>query len=503
MIKDLNNLPQLFQGDYFLYSGEITYRPLVTFSFFLDYAMFGLNPWGYHLTNILLHAANGALLYTFLTIVIKQPITSSKLPTIIGRSSVFDYRAFVISILFAVHPILTETVNSISFREELLTFLFYIFTFVLYLKLRASLYVGAPLLFAIYLLSCLTYFLALLSKEMAITLPLIFSCYEWIYRKKGQGIGIVIFNPYNVGYIAITLIYAYLRFYYYPGPEEDIPAFGSGIKSLILKISPQHYYFGGSLETTTYTMLRVVAYYIKLLVFPINLCGDYYQYRLSYSFDINVFLSTALVITLLAAGLLAKKIDRLITFGMVFFLVTLLPVLNIIPIKTLIAERFLYLPSLGFILSFAAAITSVNIEYRRLIWIMLSVSIIFFSMQTYKRNLVWKNQYSFWSDVVSKMPENSRAHYNLALSTPDLEEKIKELRAALYFNPTKDKTRAELAGAYFLKGKYSLAIELYTDILKRYPYDETTLNKLAEAYSAKGDLEKAREVLRKLNKATP
>ena len=72
LIKNFSNLSKLFTREYFISSGEMSYRPVVTFTYFIDYALYGLKPYGYHLTNLILHAMNGVILYIFLTLCIAQ-----------------------------------------------------------------------------------------------------------------------------------------------------------------------------------------------------------------------------------------------------------------------------------------------------------------------------------------------------------------------------------------------------------------------------------------------
>src|SRR3989338_9083171 len=121
LIKNFSNISKLFTKEYFSTSGEMSYRPVVTFTYFLDYAIYGIKPWGYHLTNLLLHAMNGVILYIFLTLLITH------------HSSLIT----LISLLFITHPVLTEAVNAISFREDLLCFLFFISALILYISLKA------------------------------------------------------------------------------------------------------------------------------------------------------------------------------------------------------------------------------------------------------------------------------------------------------------------------------------------------------------------------------
>lgn len=114
-IKRLDNLPELIDpGEYFSLSGEVTYRPVVTITYFLDYYLYGLKPWGFHLTNLLLHALNGILLYIFLALSAINRTQDSR--------SFFNDPPFIISLLFSTHPVLTEAINGVSFREDLLCF---------------------------------------------------------------------------------------------------------------------------------------------------------------------------------------------------------------------------------------------------------------------------------------------------------------------------------------------------------------------------------------------
>lgn len=492
LIKDINNLPKLVKRDYFALSGEMTYRPVVTLTYFLDYAVYGLKPWGYHITNGFFHAINGILLYVLLTILTQQSVSSRQSSL---RTSLLANRPILLSLLFATHPLLTEAVNAISFREDLITTLFYIAALNLYLVLRTTPTTAQPQAarkLLLYSFSCGAYLLALFSKEMAVTLPLVVLCYEWIYTGEQRRFRFPL-NPFISGYVVITLIYIYINFFYFGNHA------GKGM------LAQQEYLYGGTFRTSLFTMIKVFAYYIKLLLLPVNLCGDYFQYELSYNFDLGVITATLFIAALMATAFLGRRRCPLVSFGILFFFVTLLPVSNIIPIKNIMAERYLYLPSIGFFVLLAGVITSIGATLRYgAAWIfLLAISIILFSVMTSKRNLVWKDQFSFWSDVVKKMSGNSRAHYNLALSQPDLEIRIKELRTALYLNPTDDLARSKLATALSQKGDYDLAVELYMDILKRNPSDVKVLNSLARMYFAKGDYKNAKDIFEKLIVSDP
>ena len=102
-IRDWQNIFGLFTSKYFAASGELSYRPVVTLSYFVDYSLWHLNPMGYHLTNIVLHTLNSVLLFFFVQLMVKNtPV------------------AFLASLFFICHPVLSEAVNAVSYREDIL-----------------------------------------------------------------------------------------------------------------------------------------------------------------------------------------------------------------------------------------------------------------------------------------------------------------------------------------------------------------------------------------------
>src|SRR3989339_501315 len=116
-IKKWSNLPIFFHKDYFIFSGELSYRPVVTLSYFIDYTLWKLNPFGFHFTNNLLHTLNSILLFFLFTRIFNCRTTS-----------------FIATLIFSCHPVLTEAVNAISYREDLLAATFFITAFILYIK---------------------------------------------------------------------------------------------------------------------------------------------------------------------------------------------------------------------------------------------------------------------------------------------------------------------------------------------------------------------------------
>src|SRR4030042_5049906 len=154
-IKNLGNLKYLFPETYFSISKKIYYRPLVTLSQYLDYSLWQGNPWGFHLTNLILHALNSLLVVYIGIRILNERITAS-----------------FAGLLFAAHPAFTESVTCISMRDDPLSFIFFAIAFLGYARFRKK---GE---LSWYVLSILCFIFALLSKLMAASLPIILLFYE-------------------------------------------------------------------------------------------------------------------------------------------------------------------------------------------------------------------------------------------------------------------------------------------------------------------------------------
>lgn len=495
LVKSFDNLPLLFDKTaYFSRSVEMSYRPVVTFTYFLDYTIYGLKPWGYHLTNILLHAINGALLYTFLTLLF-TPHASR--PTSLP---------FLTSLLFVTHPVLTEAVTCISFREDLLAFMFYMATLNLHLILKQPApdprFLTTSFLF---LLSYFTYLLALLSKEMAVTLPLIVICYEWFSGKEKTTLGSRLFNRYTISYIIITLLYLYLRFYIFHNPKEQIETWGLVERFL--------------------TLPWLIMNYLKLSLFPVQLSVDYVIAPVSSPFSPIFILPVSVLVSVFAIILSYFLSDkggykkfppfakggeggfesgylrqRSILFGALFFLITLAPVYNLVPINPF-AERYLYLPIVGFIM-FAVCIEYLIAEKlkirpgyvnRYMLVFFLVISTIF-SFSVVKRNLIWKDNYSLWSDTVAKMPNSNRSHTNLGLAYYNrgrVNEAIGEYLIAIKLRFDDARAHYNLAVAYLKQGRYDEEIYELKTALRLKPDYVKASNNLGVAYARQGLFDQA------------
>ena len=239
LIKDWNNLPDLFSKVYYTHSAEQTYRPVVTLTYFIDYSLWQLRPSGYHLTNILIHSINVVLLYWLL---LSLPVDKEI--------------AFLGALLFGVHPVQAETVNAISYREDLLIVTFILVSFVLFIRVSGFSDMDRVKRIILYCLSLVLYLLALLSKEMAVTFPLFLIGYRLCFKQKEKGKVQHSFILLLSGYIIVSLGYLFLYFVPFKNPDP-------------------YPYVHPEFLIRILTLPKVLVSYIWLILMPWQLNADY------------------------------------------------------------------------------------------------------------------------------------------------------------------------------------------------------------------------------------
>jgi hypothetical protein len=308
-----------------------TNRPIVNLSLMLNYALGGVNVVGWHIFNVSFHIANSCFVYLFFLWTFNLPSLRSAYGPRASRMALFG------ALLFAAHPIQTESVTYIISRTELLATFFYLASFLLFIRgsqaNRFGYYIGA----------FFTSLLAMASKEWAATLPAVLLVYDYFFIANGSlntlqkrwKVYLLMFVPW--------LMAAYvLRDTLFSGTSAG---FGiSGQKGL----TPWTYLL---------TSFNVTWTYIRLLILPINQNLDY-DYAVSKTlFEFPTLLSFLGHLAIMSGAfcLYKKKGMLLIPFGVAWFYLTLSPTQSFVPILDVIFEHRVYLPSIGFFLVFIAA----------------------------------------------------------------------------------------------------------------------------------------------------
>lgn len=570
-IRTLHNIPKTFSKEYFHLSNELSYRPLVTLSYFADWAIWQLNPFGYHLTNVILHTINGVILYS-LTV------------RLIRIRSV----ALLSAVLFSIHPCGTEAVNAISYREDLLVVLFTLVSclclmqsgrnrcdpygnksFRSFLQNRKMIaedkdgsvrYAPGLRKRVFYAIALFAYLLSLFSKETAIVTPLFILLYWALckqkeprpsYSHRGAAIHsfpllanghkpvshvksgwIDDFFSYYLGYVLISLFYVLLRFVVLKNPVEVSVG-----------------YVQDSVAINFMTMVKILASYVKLMFFPFRLNADYTITPVTSVFNLSFLASGILLIAVASIlfrvikrgrgakvrdwesevesqtpdsrtpiplkGYTTKEIylsntiinmPRIYGLFMLCFFVALLPVLNIIPIGHIMADRYLYLPVAGFcvvisgLLLSAAPVPSPKgkqcpvsfHQYNRCRHVSVAFIVALcasFSMMTLLRNRDWQNEYTFWTRILKEQPYNYNAHNNLGnyfYKQGRLDRAVRELEEAVSLNQNYPEGHNSLGTMYMDKGFIDKAIAEYSLAIKLKPQFPQACYNLGNAFIKKG-----------------
>ena len=375
-IHDWRNWPAVLSGRVLGMDVLDFNRPAMLASLMLDAAVWGKEPFGYHLTSVLLHVANVLLIW----LAIREMTVAE------GRPEKL-LPALLAALVFALHPIVTEAVCEPSFREDLLVVLCTLSALVLAMRhdpatpgsdIRRA--VGCTLL-------CL---LAIASKEAGIVAPMLLAAYWWLFRRG---------EPARFWAVAIggakLIVLAFLaaRFLLEPSP------------SMIFETKPQ--YLGGSLAQAMLLEPRILALYAQLILFPINLCADYGLVSVGH---LPLPLALVLLATIAIAGTIAARHDRRLLFAYAMILLPLVPVANLIPIYRPAADRYLYLPMAGVSLVVACLLDAPwlagreQFRQRFLAGCMAAVAVL--GMACIDRQTVWANSLALWDDSYRKNPSS-------------------------------------------------------------------------------------------------
>lgn len=423
----------------------ITYLTLA-----LNYTFHQLNTSGYHTTNLIIHISSAFLLYWLTILTFNTP--SLKKERIIQYPKTIS---FFISLTFLLHPIQTEGVTYIAQRSTCLATLFYLASLCLYIKGRLVQNEKPVFISIIYfILSLATGILGLFSKEISITLPLIIVLYEYYFLMPKRQTWKFILSMISIQ-SSIILIISIIRFI-----------------NLKKEWVVNKYFIYYCL-----TQVRVFATYIRLLFIPVNQNLDY-DYPISYTL-INASVLWGIILLLIIAytGLITFRKWRLISFGIFWLIITLLPEFIIFPLymlikqahRDIIFEHRLYLPAVGYCI---ILINSIYFFIKHKSWkVFIAISLIInstYAILTYSRNYIWRDELSLWNDTVKKSPYKARPYYNRGLAyyyRSDLERAISDFTIAVKFNP-KYKEAYYNRGLIFLNmGKYRKAISDFTQAL--------------------------------------
>jgi protein O-mannosyl-transferase len=386
-LGSLRNLPALLDHRYFAYSGEASYRPVCTFSYFVDRAIWSTGTVGPRITHLLLFACTAVLLYRFFLV-----LSGDKLAAALGAA------------LFAVHPVHSEVVDNLSFREDVLVGLFIPLSWLLFTRARGA---RSPAWIAAALLAAAA---ALFSKEGAIVLPflaLVLLWMEWMKSRNSQDLepglphpGSATLRaaiPYLTGLALVTLFFMLVRFHWMQFPGEAS--------------QPR---LGGSLIGTLIADVKIQARYIVLLFDPFSLRAYYPPESYSPTVDGVFFLSLGVLFLVVALALFFHR-NRWLIGSLLWWFISLAPVSNIHPIFNPIAERYLYLASiLPSLAAGVAAARALRSRGRVVALTAVSAILLLFGLKAHMRGYDWRSELSLWGQLAGEYPTDPTVLGNLA-----------------------------------------------------------------------------------------
>ena len=378
-IKHLETIPKLFTDK--VTSLPITkgmWRPLLMLSFASNYFISGLSPHSYHLINILIHFLNAVLLYLLLETFLKELSLCRRLG---------------LTLIFCLHPINTEAVTYISSRSVTMCAFFILSGFYCYVRWRHDRRTR------FFLLSLASYIFALMTKEIALILPMLIITYEFIYNKnfweerKEIILGFLPFLLITLGYIfMIKLIF-----------DEVFGLFAKAKSALATR----------SYSSNILTQGAVSFFYLYLFFYPFNLCVDHNFPIISSLKNPLGAIPLVLIIILILTALSLRKRLPLIALSIFWYLICLLPQfygrLNIVA-----AEHHPYLAyfSVYFILAYLLLKLKIKKEFSRLLFIFI---LGLFFILTIIRNLEWGSEYTLWKAELKNNPDSEIAKGSLGL----------------------------------------------------------------------------------------
>jgi tetratricopeptide (TPR) repeat protein len=475
-------------------------RPVANISFALNYYFHKYEVAGYHLVNTAIHILTGIFMYLF----VKETFRS---PALKGKYKDTNVMAFLAALLWLVHPIQTQAVTYIVQRMTSMAVMFYILSFLLYVKGRfamlakekSRLWFAGSIVAGIMALGC---------KQIAATLPVFILLYEWYFFQDLDINWLKQKSRYAAG---IFVIFCFVGLVYLGRNPLD-------------KIFAEYSHRDFTLIERVLTQFRVVVFYIGLLVFPhpgrLNL--DHY-FAISHSLinPVTTVLSLTVIAGFVGLAVYLARRQRLLSFCILWFFGNLVIESSILALE-LVFEHRLYLPSI-FVSVAAAVLVYRFIKPNRVRVIVFCAAAVLLGLWTYERNKVYSNAVTLWQDCVNKSPQKYRPHINLGNVLKDsgkvteaiehfnkamalkgesaeiynnlgnvyrkigrIEESIRYYKKALGMKRNFWKARYNLAVALAEQGETDEAIAEYRKALKLGPEDIDTLNNLGLLLAKQG-----------------
>jgi tetratricopeptide (TPR) repeat protein len=451
-----------FRHYLFLDSFSAHYRPVQNLSFIIDYFFWNTDEFGFHLTNVLLHVGSGILLYFLLRQLFASLWLRGIPPAVRERASRrlpwISRGAFLIALLWLVHPVHSAAVDYISGRADSLAFFFAAAGWLLFRRAQCITRAGGRA--SIYFLAAICGLLALLSRETGCIWIALFLAHLFLIERqlsRCARVGVL------CGCLAIVALYFGLR----QLPHERLTS------------TPQA---GWTAPVRTVLMARALGDYTRLMIFPSNLHMErtvfdpaFYKSNADWRASIGLEYLSILGLILLAALVFGSiktgrgRAARI--FGALWFLAAYLPISNIVQLNATVAEHWLYLPSVGLLVFLAGCAVELPSRYRHIITGTATVALIGLSCRSFVRSSDWANEETFYKRTIA-------------------------------VGGTSVRTGVNLGRMYSARGAYAEAEKIFRQVLDSVPDYPVALNNLADVLTREGKKAEAEKIFAAMDEAS-
>ena len=442
------------------------YHPLTMLSHAVDYAIWGLNPLGHHLTNNILHALNTflvVLLVMKLMEVFKKTEEHSELPQPFLNDRAVWITGAVTGLLFGLHPLRVEAVAWIADRKELLCAFFYLLSIYSYtnyvreINISASTNARSRFSNKKYLLSIGFFIFSLLSKPMAVSLPVVLLIFDWYPFRRVQSLKtfMAVFSE-KIPFVVLSLVFSILT----------ILAQKAGGALVSMQRIP--------LSMRLPIALRSLTAYLVKMILPLNLI-PVYPYPNSVSLlSLEYIISIVIVIAITSTCIVVTRYQKIWLSVWSYYVITLIPVLGIVQVGGQpMGDRFTYLPSLGPFLVLGLTVSWLLEKINRFqrsrsiikVFAACVASFVFAALifLTVAQIGIWKNSIVFWSYVIRMEPGRVPMAYNnrgLAFDeSGQVDRAIADFDRAIAINPSYSDAYYNRGTVFYKTGLFKAAMD--------------------------------------------
>ena len=451
--NELLTAPDGLRRIWFSFESPSQYFPLVYTTFRIERALWGLDPFGYHIVNVLLHVANALLVWRLLA--------RLRVPG-----------AWLAGAIFALHPVQVESVAWITECKNVLMGFFFLLTLLTWVEFLDQ---QTRRRWRLYLLALVLYALALLSKTTACTLPAALLLILWLQKRPITKERLVQVVPFIVLGIAMGLLTVWWE-RYHQGTHGPLFAVGRIERILIAS--------------------RAVWFYLGKLFWPSNLTFIYPRWTVSPTHLLDYAWLAAGGGLCAAVAFARKYVGRSLEVAALFFVATLSPVIGFIMLYTFrytfVADHYQYLASIGPIALASAGIATLAAKFkgsRHFIFVAGVFILAAFAILTWRQSTMYADIEALWRTTIARNPECWMAHNNLGIvlsQKNEIDEAIAHYRKTLEMSPDFADADYNLGNALLQKGEIDAAIVHCQRALTIQPNDPDAQVALGNALFQKG-----------------